>query len=291
MKSYLALLHKVLYSGTPFPTRATLKSTGQKIGARSLFAQTWRHDLELDGFPLLTTKKVFWRGVVEELSWFLRGETNAKSLAAKGVHIWDDNAGPDGELGPTYGSLWRSWAHYRGDDGEAPVDQIAYVLDGIRTVQKDPTASVGRRLIITAWRPDMVAEQKLPPCHPFASWLLRPDGTLHCSVTMRSCDILLGMPFNIASYALLTHLFCKETGTTPGELSFLFNDLHLYDNHIDQAKEQLDREPRPTPTLVIEDGYSPYVNFLKTPLNGLDVTKIRLEGYDPHPALKAEMAV
>jgi len=284
MRSYQRLLEHVISFGDSVPTRATLPSTGQRVGAKSLFCANFGHDLT-DGFPLLTTKRVFFRGVKEELAWMLRGETNSRILEEKGVNIWKGNADADGELGPIYGKQWREWTTpVQHPDQFDFVDQITNLCEDIRMVVKNPEASVGRRLILSAWNVGEIDRMRLPPCHTMAQFSVRPGLHLDCLVTMRSCDLVLGFPFNLAQYALLTHLFAKVTGTTARRLCFSFGDLHIYDNLLEQAKEQMAREPRKLPTLEIR-------GEVDASLRNIDTDNILIHGYDPHPALPGEMAV
>jgi thymidylate synthase len=266
MQSYLNLLEHIMSNGKDRSDR-----TG--VGTRSVFGYQFRHNVS-EGFPLLTTKRIFWKGVVAELLWFLSGVTNVNTLIKQGVHIWDawaDNV--TGELGPVYGHQWRKW--------EGCVDQISALIEGIK---KSPDS---RRHIVTAWNPAEIPEMKLPPCHPF--WQCQVDnGKLHLSLYMRSCDAFLGAPFNIASYALLIELLAHFTDLNPGELIISFGDLHVYSNHFEQVKEQLSRPIKPLPKFRFfhdrED------NSEKTIF---DVTPewFEIYGYEPHPPIKAPIAV
>ena len=195
-----------------------------------------------EGFPLVTTKKVAFGAIVHELIWFLRGSTNIAYLGEHNVTIWDEWADEEGELGPVYGKQWRSW---QAPDGRS-IDQIADLVAGIKAVEADPTASVGRRLIVSAWNPAEIADMALPPCHTLFQFNVT-DGRLSCQLYQRSADLFLGVPFNIASYALLTHLVAHVTGLAPGEFVHTFGDAHIYSNHLDQVDEQLGREPSPAP--------------------------------------------
>jgi thymidylate synthase len=277
MRAYLDLLRDVRTQGVRTPTRAVLRSTAEKIDALSVFGRQIRFDLT-NGFPLVTTKRVPFGAVVHELIWFLRGLTNIAYLKEHGVNIWDEWADNDGELGPVYGKQWRSW---RAPDGRT-IDQIASVVDGIKAVKADPTESMGRRLIVTAWNPAEVAEMALPPCHTLFQFNVTGD-RLSCQLYQRSADLFLGVPFNIASYALLTHLVAHVTGLKPGEFIHSFGDAHIYTNHLDQVDEQLRREPLPLPRLSIDSSV--------TDLARVDRQQIALEGYRSHPALKGEVAV
>jgi thymidylate synthase len=277
MRPYLDLLRFVLEHGVRKPTRAVLPSTGQKIDALSVFGYQARFDLR-EGFPAVTTKKLAFRAMTRELLWFLAGDTNIRSLQADDVHIWDEWADPDGSVGPVYGKQWRSW---EAPGGEV-IDQIAAVVEGIRQVIADPTASVGRRLVVTAWNPADLPAMKLPPCHALFQFSVT-DGRLSCQLYQRSADAFLGVPFNIASYALLTHLIARVTGLDVGEFIHSFGDLHLYTNHVEQARVQLAREPFPLPRL--------WLNPERARLEDFTLDDVRLEGYRHHPQLRGEVAV
>lgn len=282
MNSYKTLLYDVMHQGVPVPTRAVLQSTGEQVCARSLIGYQWRHDLA-EGFPILTTKKIHFKSVVAELLWFLSGSTNVKDLQAMGCHIWDQWARRDGSVGPAYGSQWRDFLgmdHYGDHDS---VDQIAQAIDQINQVKADPFASCGRRIIVSAWNPTQIYAMALPPCHYTFQFLVR-SGKLHCCMVMRSADAFLGVPFNIASYALLTHLVALKTGLDPGTLTISFHDLHIYENHLDQVREQLARQCRFLPTLKIDvpDPWS---------LDTIQPDQISLIGYNHRGAIKAEVAV
>jgi thymidylate synthase len=277
VKQYLDLLRHVRDHGVRKPTRAVLPSTGVKIDALSVFGYQMRFDLS-EGFPAVTTKKLAFGPVVHELIWFLQGSTNIRYLKENKVSIWDEWADAEGELGPVYGKQWRSWEAPTGQH----IDQIANLLDGIEAVKKDPTAAVGRRLIVSAWNPTDVARMALPPCHTMFQFALSA-GRLSCQLYQRSADLFLGVPFNIASYALLTHLVAHVTGLEVGEFIHTFGDVHIYLNHLDQVNQQLQREPFPLPRLRIDAAV--------TSLDNLKRQQIELLDYRHHPALPGEVAV
>jgi len=264
MRTYLDLLQHVLDHGTRKEDR-----TG--TGTLSVFGHQMRFDLAA-GFPLVTTKKVHLRSIIHELLWFLKGDTNIRYLKENGVSIWDEWADAEGNLGPVYGSQWRSW---RGADGVV-VDQISQVVQQIRT---NPDS---RRLIVSAWNVAEISKMKLPPCHAFFQFYVA-DGRLSCQLYQRSADLFLGVPFNIASYALLTMMMAQVTGLQPGEFVHTLGDAHLYLNHVDQAREQLSREPRALPRMKIRPEVKSIFEFR--------FEDFELVGYDPHPAIKAPVAV
>jgi thymidylate synthase len=264
MQQYLDLLKLILDTGTPKEDR-----TG--TGTLSVFGHQMRFDLAA-GFPLLTTKKLHVKSIVHELIWFLQGDTNIKYLKDNGVSIWNEWADERGDLGPVYGHQWRSWPT---PDG-GTIDQIAEVQQAIR---RTPDS---RRLIVTAWNPADVPKMALPPCHLLIQFYVA-KGRLSCQMYQRSADVFLGVPFNIASYALLTAMMAEATGLQPGEFVHTLGDAHLYRNHLDQARLQLTRDPRPLPRLKLAEGI--------TDIRDFRFEHVAIEGYDPHPHIKAEVAV
>jgi thymidylate synthase len=277
MRQYLDLLRDVRACAETKPTRAVLRSTGTKVDALSVFGRQIRFDLN-DGFPLVTTKRMPFGAIVHELIWFLRGSTNVGYLKEHGVSIWDEWADPEGELGPIYGKQWRAWSA----PGGQTVDQIANVLQGIKAVAADPVAPVGRRLIVSAWNPVDLPAMALPPCHTLFQFHVS-HGRLSCQLYQRSADLFLGVPFNIASYALLTHLVAHVSGLGVGEFIHVFGDAHIYSNHLAQVDQQLRREPLALPQLRID----PQVKTLE----GVQREHIELIGYHAHPPLQGEVAV
>lgn len=264
MRTYLDLMQRVLDEGVPKQDR-----TG--TGTLSLFGAQLRFNLE-EGFPLVTTKKLHLKSIIHELIWFLAGDTNIKYLKDHGVSIWDEWADEHGDLGPVYGRQWRSWA--RPDGGV--VDQIAELLVEIR---RNPDS---RRLIVSAWNPADIPNMALAPCHCLFQFHVA-NGRLSCQLYQRSADLFLGVPFNIASYALLTHMIAQVTGLKAGDFVHSFGDVHLYSNHLEQARLQLTREPRPLPQLKL--------NPAVTDLFAFRFEDVAIEGYNPHPAIKAPVAV
>ncbi len=282
VRQYLDLLDRVLADGVT-------KSDRTDTGTRSVFGHQMRFDLN-EGFPVLTTKRLHLRSIIGELLWFLRGDTNVRWLQERGITIWDEWADEHGDLGPVYGYQWRSWPT---PDGRQ-IDQIAKVVESIR---RNPDS---RRHIVSAWNVADVESMALPPCHALFQFYVRPDVSpaalqasargehaaypafLDCQLYQRSADIFLGVPFNIASYALLTAMVAQVTGLRPGHFVHTLGDAHLYLNHLDQARLQLSREPRPLPTLRLAPGLG---------LDEFDLTDVELLGYDPHPGIKAPIAV
>lgn len=264
MQQYLDLMRHVLEHGD-----AKTDRTG--TGTLSVFGWQMRFDLRA-GFPLVTTKKLHTRSIIHELLWFLQGDTNIRYLKENGVSIWDEWAAPDGELGPVYGKQWRRWETA---DGRS-IDQIARLVEGIR---RNPDS---RRHIVSAWNPGEVDNMALPPCHALFQFYVA-NGKLSCQLYQRSADIFLGVPFNIASYALLTHMVAQACELEPGDFIWTGGDCHLYLNHLEQAREQLSREPRPLPQLCINPAVKDVFAFR--------FEDFALEGYDPHPHIKAPVAV
>lgn len=249
----------------------TFKGDRTGTGTQSIFGYQMRFNLA-DGFPLVTTKKVHMRSIIHELLWFLKGETNIKYLKNNGVSIWDEWADENGELGPVYGYQWRSWPARNGEK----IDQIANLIDMIK---RNPNS---RRLMVTAWNPADVDQMALPPCHSLFQFYVA-DGKLSCQLYQRSADIFLGVPFNIASYALLTLMVAQVCNLKPGDFVHTFGDAHLYSNHIEQAKLQLSRECRPLPTMKLNPDVKDIFSFT--------FEDFTLENYDPHPHIKAPVAV
>ena len=264
MQQYLELVRHILDHGAE-------KSDRTGTGTRSVFGYQMRFDLA-EGFPLLTTKKLHLRSIVYELLWFLAGDTNVKFLNENKVTIWDEWADADGELGPIYGHQWRSWP---AADGRH-IDQITQVLDQIR---RSPDS---RRHIVSAWNVGDLDKMALAPCHALFQFYVA-DGRLSCQLYQRSADVFLGVPFNIASYALLTMMAAQVSGLRPGDFVHTFGDAHLYNNHLEQARLQLERDPRPLPTMTLNPAVQSIFDFR--------FSDFTLENYDPHPAIKAPIAV
>ena len=264
MKQYLDLMRQVLENGDH-------KSDRTGTGTLSVFGYQMRFDLS-EGFPLATTKKCHLKSIIHELLWFLRGDTNIKYLNDNGVTIWNQWAGPYGALGPIYGEQWLSWPDYDG----GYINQIRQVVEQIKT---NPDS---RRIMVSAWNVADIPSMKLPPCHVMFQFYVS-NGKLSCQLYQRSADIFLGVPFNIASYALLTMMVAQVCGLAPGEFIHTFGDAHLYLNHLDQAREQLSREPRALPIMKL----NPEIKDIF----GFKYEDFTLEGYEPHPAIKAAVAV
>lgn len=292
---YLELLQNILNSyNSETSCKTQLRKNRTDIETISVFGPQIEFDLR-KGFPLLTTKRVFFKGVVEELLWFLRGQTNNKILNEKGIHIWDGNGSnefmnklglnyPDGELGPIYGYSWR---HFGGNydpnnpdnthKNEGGFDQILYIIN---TIKKDPFS---RRLILNGWNPCVLDKVALPPCHMMCQFYVSNDMELSCKLYLRSNDLFLGAPFNIASYSLLTHMIADICKLKVGKLIYTIGDAHIYKNHIEQVKEQLKRTPREFPTLKIIDHPEQIENY--------NLESFVIENYNPYPSIKAEMAI
>jgi len=264
MRAYLDLLSEVRHGGTD-------KSDRTGTGTRSVFGRQLRFDLRA-GFPLVTTKKVHLRSVIHELLWFLRGDTNIAYLRAHKVRIWDEWADEHGDLGPVYGAQWRAWP---APDGRH-IDQLAEILEQLRN---NPDS---RRLVVSAWNVSDLPRMALAPCHALFQFYVA-DGRLSCQLYQRSADLFLGVPFNIASYALLTHMVAQVTGHGVGDFVHTFGDAHVYSNHFEQVDTQLAREPRPLPTLRLNANVGDLFAFTHD--------DIVIEGYDPHPAIRAPVAV
>ncbi len=264
MQQYHELLERILATGA-------VKSDRTGTGTKSVFGHQMRFDLG-EGFPLLTTKKLHLKSILVELLWFLRGDTNIRWLQERGVTIWDEWADENGNLGPVYGQQWRSWS---APDGST-IDQIAWVE---REIKRNPDS---RRLIVTAWNPADVPHSALPPCHCLFQFYVA-DGKLSCQLYQRSADVFLGVPFNIASYALLTMMMAQVTGLKPGDFVHTLGDAHLYSNHFEQAELQLARAPRALPKMEIDPSVTSIFDF--------EEKHFQLVGYDPHPHIKAPVAV
>ncbi len=264
MRQYLDLMRHVLRNGSE-------KNDRTGTGTRSTFGYQMRFDLA-EGFPLCTTKKLHLRSIIYELLWFLRGDTNVAYLNQNGVSIWDEWADADGDLGPVYGRQWRSWPTSNGES----IDQLAELVEQI---QNNPDS---RRLLVSAWNVAQIPQMALAPCHALFQFYVS-DGRLSCQLYQRSADIFLGVPFNIASYALLTHMLAQVTNLKAGEFIHTFGDAHLYNNHLQEAELQLSREPRPLPRLKINPNIESLFDF--------SFEDFELTGYDPHPHIKAPVSV
>lgn len=307
--AYDDLLVKILDRGLTSPSRAILPSTGLPVDTKCLFGEMIKIPLGRDSFPATTRKGLFFRGVLVELIWFLSGSTNIKFLNDNGVHIWDEWADEKGELGPVYGSQWVNWgkgdlewtpkmkaamanpdtcrtAHikevWEAVQEKKPINQIKQVLSGL---VKDPN---GRRHIINAWNVAEIPQMKLPPCHVMSQWRVL-QGKLHCMMTQRSADVFLGVPFNIASYALLTHLFAELLHLEPGELTISFGDVHIYENHLDAVEEYLARGSMPAPQLDL--GFTEDIQDIDDWQKADRWKQIKLSNYSHHGNIKAEIAV
>ena len=266
MEAYLDLLRRVLAEGKP-------KNDRTGTGTLSLFGAQLRFDLQA-GFPLVTTKKIHLKSVIHELLWFISGDSNVRYLQDHGVTIWDEWADENGDLGPVYGSQWRHWANP--ENRQQGIDQLADVVERIRS---DPES---RRLIVSAWNVAELPQMKLPPCHMMYQFNVS-EGKLSCGMYQRSCDLFLGLPFNIASYALLTQIIAQATDLEAGELILSLGDVHIYSNHLEQVRTQLERHPRPLPSLRLDPSLKSVFDFR--------YEHFHLEGYDPHPRISAPIAV
>ncbi len=268
MKNYLDLARSILAEGAPKADR-----TG--TGTISRFGAQLRFDLA-SGFPLLTTKRVHLKSIIHELLWFISGDTNVRYLQENGVTIWDEWADEEGELGPVYGSQWRSWPATSPDGGIRHIDQLSALLEQLR---ENPDS---RRLLVNAWNVGEIENMKLPPCHLLFQFGVAQD-RLSCSMYMRSCDVFLGLPFNIASYALLTQMIAQVSGLDLGDLVISLGDAHIYSNHVEQTRKQLAREPRALPKMQLDPSVKSLFDFR--------FEHFHLEDYDPHPGIKAPIAI
>src|SRR5215213_2638932 len=277
MKPYLDLLREIRTAGTRKAQRATLRSEGRRPDVLSVFGRQIRFDLS-QGFPLVTTKRLPWGAIVHELLWFLSGSTNVRYLRENKVTIWEECADAHGELGPVYGKQWRRW-----EGPQGTVDQVADLVAGIKKVIADPHASEARRLILTAWNPADMPDPKVPTgCHTLVQFNVT-GGRLSSQLYQRSADMFLGVPFNIASYALFTHILAKHTGLEVGDYVHTFGDAHVYDNHFEAADEQLRREPFPLPRLEIAGDIRS--------IDGVKADQLKVVGYQSHGRLPGEVAV
>jgi len=280
MRQYHELLRALLERG---------RERGDRTGTGTLGLFGWQLRVDLrDGFPLLTTKKLHTKSIIEELLWFLRGDTHVASLQAAGVKIWDEWATAEqtarfgreaGDLGPVYGHQWRNYGATRQPDGTYASDGVDQITRVLTQLKSNPNS---RRLIVTGWNPSEAEEVALPPCHTLFQLYVQ-EGALSCQLYQRSADVFLGVPFNLASYALLTQMIAHVSGLVPGEFVHTFGDVHLYKNHLEQARLQLTREPRPLPRLTLDPSVTSLFDFR--------AEHITLDGYDPHPHIKAEVSV
>lgn len=277
MQQYQNLLRLVLEHGHREPTGAILKSTQNNVDAITVFGAQVRYDLS-EGFPLLTTKRLPFKAILHELIWFLRGDTNTKYLRDNNVTIWDEWADGNGDLGPVYGKQWRSWTNSK----DQPIDQIATVVKGIKESVNNFKARTRRRLIVTAWNPAEIEDMALPPCHCLFQFNVLA-GKLYCQLYQRSADLFLGVPFNIASYSLLTLLMAHVTGLQPGVFVHTFGDLHIYTNHLKQVQEQLLRTPGELPTVKIDPAL--------TDITAVTADQVILTGYTADPSISGEVAI
>jgi thymidylate synthase len=281
MAPYDELLERILHEGDVVPTRAKLLS-GAPVHTLSLTAQTLKFPLSA-GFPIVTRKKLWWKGVVGELLWILSGSTNVNPLRREGIHIWDEWADKDGDLGPVYGHQLVRWGEVSGEGQyqkyvilKEGINQVGAVISSIR---KDP---YGRRHVLTTWNVSDLPKMRLPPCHGVVIQFFVRKGVLSCAMYQRSADMFLGVPFNIASYALLTHIIAQQTGTVPGELTVILGDAHIYSNHIEAVELYLSRPPLPPPDLILNK---------RDRIPEYTIEDCQLAGYEPHPTIKAEVAV
>ena len=272
MQQYHELMRAIL-------DRGNRKSDRTGTGTLSLFGWQMRFDLA-DTFPLVTTKKLHLKSIIHELLWFLQGDTNVGYLHQHGVTIWDEWAGPDGDLGPVYGHQWRNCGATRRPDGTYAHDGLDQVRKPVEEIRRNPASP---RLIVSGWNPEEADQVALPPCHTLFQFHVSTDGRLSCQLYQRSADLFLGVPFNIASYAMLTHMIAQVTGLKPGHFVHTFGDAHIYSNHVDQVKEQLSRELRPLPAMKLNPAVKDLFAF--------KYDDFTLENYNPHPAIKAPVAV
>jgi thymidylate synthase len=298
---YKRLLQNILANGEWEEQRAVTEK-GQPLKALSLFGTQCKYDLS-QGFPLLTIKKMFWKGITTELCWMMKGLTNVKYLQDRGVKIWDAWASKsphnEGDLGPVYGKQWRSWEYtvYGKNttstgywvDTES-IDQLDILLKGIKAVKDNPRKPISRRLILSAWNVDQLDQMALPPCHMIAQFKVQGD-KLHCQMYQRSADVFLGVPFNIAQYALLTHILCKCAGLMPGTLTHTLGDVHIYQNHMEQVKEILGRHPFSSPQLKIKDHCDIFMNTVIPKPWDYEPEDFTIENYQSHSALPGDIAI